>query len=143
MIGKNEDSAYQTHTTKVVRCIPPSPTGDRSIPRSSPSLNNKNNSQNQTQPITNLFKLKWNDSTQFIIYDNTNDVLIIKCYDRDPYAPHHLIGSSVLQINQLAEEIHCIQGPLAKEVRLSSSPNANPIANPVLYLKLDLHYFNN
>jgi hypothetical protein len=131
----------QSHTTKIVRCIPPSPTGDRSMARSSPSIANRSHGQNQTQ-LTNLFKVKWNDSTQFIIYDNMNDFLFIKCYDRDPYAPHYLIGSSSLKICQLAEEMRGIQGPLNKEFRLFSSDN-NVNANPVLYLKLDLQYFNN
>ncbi len=129
------ENVSQSYTTKIVRIIPPSPTGDRSMARSSPSL------RSHTQ-LNNLFKVKWNDSTQFIIYDKINDFLFIKCYDRNPYAPHYLIGSSSLPITQLAEEMHGIQGPLIKEFKLSASDN-NVNANPVLYLKLDLHYFNN
>ncbi|CAG2123470.1 unnamed protein product, partial [Medioppia subpectinata] len=44
-IGKNEEHIYHTHSTKVVRSMATSPTGDRSlISRSSPSIVTKNQS---------------------------------------------------------------------------------------------------
>ena len=140
-IGRNEDNIYQTHTTKVVRCLPASPTGDRTlISRSSPSLIIKN--QTTIESKTNLFKAKWNDSNQLIIYEDIHNSLLIKCFDRNPFAPHQLIGSSVLSVSELAEEISQIQGPITKEIRLSTGEH-NINANPIVYLKLDLQYFHN
>ncbi|CAG2180579.1 unnamed protein product, partial [Oppiella nova] len=134
-IGKDEEHIYQTHSTKVVRCVATSPTGDRSlISRSSPSIVTKN--QTNIVSKSNLFKLKWNDSTQLIVYEDMNNLLQIKCYDRNPFAANYLIGSSVLSVRELAEQMSQIQGPITKEVRLTSGDN-NPNANPSVYLKLD------
>lgn len=131
----NEEDVYQTHSTKVIRCLPASPTGDRSlISRSSPSLTTKTNLN------VNVFKAKWCDSTQLIIYENINNLLQVKCYDRNPFAPNHLIGWSKLSVSDLAEEMSQIQGPITKEIRLNTPNNSG--ANPIVYLKLDLQYFD-
>lgn len=80
---------------------------------------------------------------QLIIYEDSDSTLEIKCYDRNPFAPHYLIGESRLSVTELAEEMTQIQGPITKAIRLLSSHSEHQSdVNPIVYLKLDLHYFD-
>ena len=78
---------------------------------------------------------------QLIIYEDIHNYIEIKCYDRNPFAPNYLIGSSRLSVSELAEEMSQIQGPITKAIRLVSS-DTNSDVNPIVYLKLDLQYFD-
>ncbi|XP_054165582.1 intersectin-1-like isoform X2 [Oppia nitens] len=140
-IGKSEQHIHQSHTTKIVRSVALSPNGERTVTsRSSPS-NVTKNQVNSNNCRTNVYKVKWNDSTQLNIYEEIHNILQIDCYDRNPYAPNYLIGTSIVLVNELAEEISQIQGPITKEIRLTTRDKTMN-ANPIVYLKLDLQYFD-
>ena len=136
----NSDSTFpQSHKTKVIRCVPSSHNGLH-------HLSSGTSSPHQTAKHRHdyLFSVKWKDTTQFIIKDLHHDKLTIECFDRNPFAPHYLIGSISYRISDLQEEMANICGPLKKPCKLipSNKVHSQQDISPIVYLKLDLQLFN-
>lgn len=122
-VGKDWSSAHQQLTTKTFRRV----MDFRKI--NTPASRNKS-------ILSSISKLAsgWTQSTDFADFDNPHrifwetdalidivdhdDMLLIRCYDDSPFAPHQFLGEASISIGSFIEEHKMTSGVITKGVEL-------------------------
>ena len=139
-MGKEWSSVHSVYTTKPVRLqLHPSKQSSSKADKSQFYLNSASSKDSPPPSST----VTW-ETNYLINIHSMEDLLIIRCYDQNSYAPHQFLGEAVLPVGNLIQQSKHLKG-FSKGLQLTL-PNeelakkllANYQIQPCLSIKFDI-----